>query len=317
MAKFDFIKRSCELSSSEKNVKFKDPKHDLEISTGRFFYYWNDEKYQSGNLYATDNVELSHGKVIHLLANQAYLDSDVETILLDHPIGTITSSLFKSSQKRELNFTSERLHWDQKEKTLKLQENAEVEEESFGTLFAKDSLLIEQGEKKDSFYIKSIKTVGESFFTRRDGLNLSCDGSIYFNPETMELVADQKNRPLEFHYSDLVIQAERASLSYFDEKPSKITFTNQVKLFNEEVIGKADTLTYDLVGHKITLEGDEVLFWDQSEHLHMAAEKLEIEHHEESHKNRVKGIGKVRFEIDENEKNNLLTILESCMKNLF
>lgn len=177
---------------------------------------------------------------------------------------------------KDLHITSDKLTWNAKKRYLEIQGAPCVEGANFG--------------------------------------KLTCDSTIYFDLEKGKITKESGATPLVFTRPNLTVQSQTILLNMEKTKPMQITFRDDVKLFNNEIVGIAEAAMYDFVDHSIQLVSEpnkEVLFYNKEKSFSMAAPKIVIEGNE------VRGVGKVRFTFEETEKENILNLLQACLKNTF
>lgn len=95
-----------------------------------------------------------------------------------------------------------------------------------------------------------------------------------------------------------VAQCEERSLASF-ELEGEVLLSK-----SEERCGLANQLTYSQSTHTVNLKaakGERVLFWDKPKGLAISASEVEITRDPETHEERIKGIGSVRFHFSEAE----------------
>jgi len=235
-----------------------------------------------------------------------------ETLSLKNPMGKFLTSVINPHLLGETIFSADALLWDHKKNILTLNSNASIEESSFGKLTSSETIIISQILKNNTFDIETVTTEGSSLFEKEGELSIQCDGTMHFDRTTGELIALQKEQPILFKRLNMTVFSQKALLHYTDNKPSSITFNGDVKIQNDSIIGQAEIINYLLAEKQIELiakEGEKVIFQNIAKTMQISADKLLISKDPVSDKEVVKGIGRVHFSFDDNDKNELLKLL--------
>ena len=118
----------------------------------------------------------------------------------------------------------------------------------------------------------------------------------------------------------MAFYADHAALEYSVEgdvmQPSLLTLKGNIRLFSHDPLkpprfGSADRLTYSLTTRTLILSanpGKKVLFWDETQGMHLSAPEVHIVYDSEKKEQSVKGIGAVQFSFTPEEQNRLLAL---------
>ena len=122
---------------------------------------------------------------------------------------------------------------------------------------------------------------------------------------------------LYYEESEMAFYADHASLEYAMEEgsiqPSSLTLQGNIRLFSHDPakpprFGSADRLTYSLTTRTLILSahpGKKVLFWDETQGMHLSAPEVHIVHDPETKEQSVKGVGAVQFSFTPEEHSKL------------
>lgn len=249
-----------------------------------------------------------------LEASSIFLDPETETLFLHDPSGSFSCPLLTKSGETLVSFAADRLTLDPKSNLLRLENNIHFFEDSFGRVEATGSLEITK--KEGGLF--TLLSEGFTHFQNGENLALFCNGTVAFDGET-NLVATASEEPLCFQNDQIAILAKEMILSYKDQKPSQLFFTNEVTLENEDLFIHADKIVYSLEESTLDLlanEGNKVTLISSDKKIEMSVEGLKVTRDEKTNKPVIQGIGKAHF-VFKTEEKNPLPMLDKCIKNLF
>ena len=263
-------------------------------------------------------------------ADQVDLNLIDSKIFLLQPKGTLASALLPSLQKDKIYFHADQLSWDQIKNTLTLKGKVLIDENSLGLLNAEDEIQITQTVAKDKHLLKKIHAQGPSSLVYRDANQithrLTSSGSIDFNREKLKATIDSfekegvipQDKQLYYEEEEFAVFADYASLEYsiVNEtaiQPSSLTLIGNIRLFSHDTqkplrCGLADRLTYSLTTKTLILSanpGKKVLFWDESQGMHLSAPEVHITYDPETKQQQVRGIGAVQFAFTPDEQSKI------------
>lgn len=264
-----------------------------------------------------------------IYADMIDLDLINSKISLLHPKGTLAAAVIPHLQKGEIRFQADHLYWDQIKNTLILKGQISIDENSLGILHTEDELQITQTAIKDKYLLKGIYAQGPSTLTYKDAHNIShhliSSGSIDFNRDKLRATIDSfekegiipQDKQLYYEEEELAVFADNASLEYSiisdTLQPSSLTLSGNIRLFSHNPqkpsrCGLADRLTYSLTTKTLILSanpGKKVLFWDESQGMHLSAPEVHITYDPETKQQHVKGVGAVQLAFTPDEQNKI------------
>lgn len=255
-----------------------------------------------------------------------------------HPKGTLASSFLPHAQKGSLHFRSDHLYWDQPKNTLTLKGHIVIDETVLGNLSAEDELQIVQGQVKDKHTLKAIHSQGPSKLVYKDPHNavhqLISHGSMHIDRDQLRATVESPeqngitphDKQLYYQEEEIAIFADHAALEYSITEetlqPSLLTLKGNIRLFSHDFekpprCGIADRLTYSLTTRTLILSanpGKKVLFWDETEGMHLSAPEVHITFDPVTKQQSIKGIGAVQFAFSPEEQSKLQQIFPQLKK---
>ncbi|MES2121975.1 MAG: hypothetical protein V4492_04255 [Chlamydiota bacterium] len=262
--------------------------------------------------------KLLHGEDI-VDADMVDLNLIQSKLTLLKPVGTLGTLLLPKTQKTKIQFQSDHLFWDQIKNTLTLKGNIRVDEASIGTLTANDQLTIVQTTQKGASQLKSIQALGPASLLYKDSNQVShkliSQGAILIDSEQLRAtvespIANGKVLPenqLYYEESEVAIYADNSQMEYalvgHAMQPTSLTLKGNIRLFSHDPkqpprCGIADRVTYSLSTRTLILSADpgrKVLFWDETQGMHLSAPEVHITYDSETKQQNIKGVGKVQF----------------------
>jgi len=250
-------------------------------------------------------------------------------ISLLHPKGVLATSILPHVKVGEMRFQSDYLYWDQAKNALTLKGHVAVDEPTLGNLTAQDELEIIQSSVKDKRLLKSIHAKGYSTLNYKDEHThchkLISHGTINLDRDKLKAVIDSPevdkvvplDKQLYYEESEIAFYADNALIEYSVAgdllQPSLLTLKGNIRLFSHDPLkpprfGSADRLTYSLSTRTLILSanpGKKVLFWDETQGMHLSAPEVHIVYDAETKQQNVKGIGAVQFSFTPEEQNKL------------
>jgi lipopolysaccharide export system protein LptA len=263
---------------------------------------------------------------------------DADTVDLDlinsklsllHPKGVLAAAIVPHLQTGTMRFQADHLHWDQIQDTLTLKGRVTIDEDSLGIIHAEDELQITQTAVKGKRLLKGIHAQGPFTLVYKDTHNTShrliSSGSIDFNRDKLRATIDSlekdgavtEDKQLYYEEAEFAVFADTASLEYSISNDtmqlSSLTLSGNIRLFSHDPqkrsrCGLADRLTYSLTTKTLILSanpGKKVLFWDESQGIHLSAPEVHITQDHETQQQQVKGIGAVQFALTPDEQNKI------------
>src|SRR5579872_5265218 len=148
-------------------------------------------------------------------------------MVMEHPIGTLASTLLPHAQKGSLRFQADRLIWDHVRNTLLFKGKIHMEESALGVLNTEGELSIVQSKDKSKGPIKALHTKGKTSLDYRDlstgsAHKLLSFGSlaidrehlngIVLSPEVNGEVATDKQ--IYYEENEIALYCDKAALEY-------------------------------------------------------------------------------------------------------
>lgn len=267
------------------------------------------------------------------------LDLINSTLSLLHAKGILNTSLIPSLQKGDMQFSTDHLYWDHGKNTLTLKGHIFIDEPALGTLNAQDELHIIQSQVKGKTVLKTLHAQGPATLVYKDDHHsthqLVSQGTIYLerdkllasidSPETEGVISPDMQ--LYYEENEMAIFADNALLEYSiaEDKllPTTLSLKGNIRLFSHDPqkplrCGIADRLTYSLMTRTVILAaspGKKVLFWDETQGMHLSAPEVHITYDAQTKQQNVKGVGAVQFSFTPDEQSKLMQLFPQ-LKNL-
>lgn len=262
------------------------------------------------HLSATDKV-LFHDPRGDIFAESVSINAAEKILTLFKPSGKLQNT-FSLAITKDAVLSADIAQWDYKNNTLTLFANSLFQEPDNYKIISVGNVIIHNFIQDRSLAISHIETTGPTSFIKEGEIRIECDGKLLFDKLTGELTSLDANAPIKFIRSQMSICAEKAALTYLENKPTSISFFGNVKINNEGIVGVADRINYYVQEKRVELlangEG-KVLFWNTNKSLQMSAHQLLIEKDPKSGSDMIRGVGKVQFSFEDAEKNELLKLL--------
>lgn len=237
---------------------------------------------------------------------------------------------FLPTPSEKLLFQSQNMTWNQNDQVISLDQNVQVQDPMFGTLFAKDKLLLFHNSKKGKKSFHTIQTKGHSTLTFKEQKNqvshtLTSFGTIKLDRERGNVAAESPSqggvvpsgKQILYREESMTISSDRANMEYSSAghtfQPISVTLKGNIRLYTEDQnkpirCALADRVTYSPSTRTFILAanpGNKVLLWDETETLQIAAQEIHITQDAGSDKESIKGVGNVSFSFSQ-EENGLL-----------
>lgn len=265
----------------------------------------------------------SHCRLIHsddiIDADMVDLNLIQSKLTLLKPKGTLGTFLLPKAQKTKIQFQSDHLFWDQIKNTLTMKGHIQINEESIGALSAHDELNIVQTTVKGQSQLKSIQAIGPATLLYKDGNQVNhkllSQGTILIDSEQLRATIESPlengkvlpENQLYYEESEVAIYADSSQMEYalvnHVMQPTSLTLKGNIRLFSHDPkqpprCGIADRVTYSLSTRTLILSADpgrKVLFWDETQGMHLSAPEVHITYDAETKQQNIKGVGKVQF----------------------
>jgi hypothetical protein len=268
---------------------------------------------------AQTKVRITHENDL-IEADTVSLDPVHAKIAMQNPKGLLTSSLIPSLDKGELRFNCTQLTWDHGKNLVSMKGHVRVEDPVLGYLSADDELQIKQAELKGKRTIQALFAKGKTTIQYRDPANetvhrLTSYGTMRLDRENLQATIESPlvdgNVPLDFqlYYEEqqMAVYSDKATIAYSliegTLQPVSINLAGNIRLFSNDPkkayrCGVADRINYSPTTRTLILSanpGKKVLFWDSGEALRVSAQEIHVTQDPSTHKDVVKGVGKVQF----------------------
>jgi len=276
------------------------------------------ENIQIAKIEAKEDVHLTYGDNFSLVATSAIYspshgeelsesDKNAKIVLLT-PKGNFISSRF--SKDSSIQFSCDRMIWQQLPKRLLLQGNVAVHDEIMGDIQCDDEIEVHQIQQEGKWVLDTIEAKGTTCVTYPQQGNcnhfLICHKTMRLDQQRLVLTMESpKDAPIEYFHDPMKLFAEQAKIDYVQEGPAihpqKILLYGNVRLEsdatqNEKRCALADQFVYFPQEQKMILSSQDdqnVLFWDEEKELSISAKEVHISHNE--NEDMVKGVGNVHF----------------------
>lgn len=264
-------------------------------------------------------------------AASIYVDLNTLFITMEHPHGTLSSPYLLHKKGSLCKFKSDHLNWERNWENdtslVTLTGNAVIEDDVLGFLSSEEKISFHQIKDFHHFVIHSIHSYGTSHLsyldnTSSDHQTLDCFGQLIFNRDSLSLKAflpknasklEQQNHYQNNHFS---IYSDSSSIEYqfqdLELQPHEILFKGNVRMISKEEdlslrYGLADEILYHPKTQETILlanKGHKVLFWNEKADIKISADKILISIDPITHKECIKGLGKVLFAFNRQEEDN-------------
>ncbi len=318
-ATIDFVHNTASLTSPEKLISFFDPKRHTTIQSQNVDCEWNDGHLKL-NTHSTDHpctILIGQDEV---KADSATVEVENETLILYKPIGKIAANLISLTHPEEISFSSNILNWDRKSGEISLKENILVDGNSFGSMRSTDKISFATEKVDEKLLFKGFKATGKSHLITPGGMKIICDGDIEFDHDKRHLSAMSIVEPIVYENGDLRIEAHQLTFDQLEGNPKIISFYDHVTFSSGAMHGTAGGLTYRPEEHTLeffSLDQENVVFHNRETDIKMSADSLSISRDPETKENIIQGHGIVKLTFDHKQRDELIEVISSCMKNSF
>jgi lipopolysaccharide export system protein LptA len=290
------------------------------------------------SLYASDTMDglcqVTNRNGDRIKAAAIKLDLQSKQLLFARPQGALYQVDGQGNRQEKVNFSAQKLVWDDAEQMLLLSENVQVSQKGLGTLVTDQEVRIYQHMHNGKKEIKSIFSQADTELTHWDEdkkltHKLKCFGPLMVDHEHMHVVLKSPSdaqgqipEDKQVYFEDILGDVFADQMDIFYEwnnqsfHPTKLKMTGHVKILNRfdgHVQESGSVLQYVLAdaveyfpGSKEMIlssqNGRRVLLFDQVNHLQMSAPSLRIKRDDATQKDSIQGIGDVRFTFIEKEK---------------
>jgi hypothetical protein len=153
-------------------------------------------------------------------------------VSIKHPLGIVTADEAEVSGLTESSFLQ-----------ALLKSNVEF-------LFKEDRLVANEL-LLDSTKEEIVATGPTTLYGSKENFSLSCDGETQFEKASMKLTFTSKVLPISFSKGETLIHAKSAYLTFENDEPHTLVFTEGVDISNGSIKGNAGTLVYELKDHSL------------------------------------------------------------------
>ncbi|MCH9631332.1 MAG: hypothetical protein S4CHLAM37_13540 [Chlamydiia bacterium] len=272
----------------------------------------------------------------HVFADEMILDLCTNNISMENIHGSLCSSYFAQKQETSCDVTADHLHWDHKNHLITLNGKISIIDKILGSVDAEDTVKIQEIKQYGHFVIHSITCSGpcqiNSFDTlQKEEQSIWCCGKLLFDRDSLSLVAScPKGAKIDqqtlYKNKSLFIYSDFASVDYKlrDMKfaAHSIHFKGSVKILAEDAtrplrFGFANEVTLNPTTQETTLrakKGEKVLFWNEEENLRISADEIFVSFDEKLKKEKIQGVGNVRFTFNSEEEDNFKEIFPKYIR---
>ncbi len=295
-----------------------------------------------GTITAYPKDEASQCRLSHegdeIFADMVDIDLLNSKLSLLHPKGVLATSVLPHLENTKTTFQSDYLYWDQNKNVLTLKGHVSIDEAALGSLQNQDEVQMTMKTANGKHLLKKVDAKGDSTLVYQDARNtthkLISHGTIHLDRDKLKGTVDSPekegvtpiDKQLYYEESEVAFYADHAALEYSVDgdvmQPSLLTLKGNIRLFSHDPLkpprfGSADRLTYSLTTRTLILSanpGKKVLFWDETQGMHLSAPEVHIVYDSEKKEQNVKGIGAVQFSFTPEEQNRLLTLFPQLKK---
>lgn len=321
MVQFDNLQVGpLSLASKEAEIEFTRDSNTLKVAKieardtvqvqyGKDFFLTADNATYSNTkipyVWASPHCVLTHYDD-HIEAERVEILPESAKMILTTPTGELTPSAF--SENESVQFSCNKLIWEQAPQILTLKGNVFVHDQGVGDIHCEDEVELRQKQQDGKWILSSITTKGKTELKSNlnDGFQhlLVCYGQMQLDQDRLVLTLESPpEEPLEYFHDQIKLIADQAQLQYTNVgrsiTPQKLFLFGNIQLTSTEEALRcavADQFVYFPEEKKMILsaqDGNHVLFWDQQQELSISAKEIHITHTDNGEK--VKGIGNVRF----------------------
>lgn len=240
-------------------------------------------------------------KDCYLYAPSLQLEIPSLNIFVENPYGTL------DSLDASCSFSAHKLHWNQLQHTLLLQEEAHLEDPTLGHFATQHSLQLEQD--PTTHKLKRLTTEGPTtlnYLSLGDFCYFSTDGSLSFDEEKLQIHSISHPEKQDcYTQGPFTIYADSTLLKYQKKEgrlqPLEMLFEGHVKILSQGSLpyeGYSEKLTLDIPSKKALLSSSaplKVLFYQKEHHLTLHADALLLYEEPLSKELQFEGLGHVRF----------------------
>lgn len=291
------------------------------------------EKTSSGILFltvknpVTESCWMTSEQGDRIQADHITIDTLKRELTCQSPRGTLVNT----PDEKPIQFSSQRLRWDDSHQTLTLENDVQIHQPTLGDIKTPKDVQIAQHIVDGRKVIRTISASEETELTysdvdRKITHKLICHGPLVVDHEHSQVIFNspvnangQTPEDKQVYFEDLMgdIYADHAILSYKMDKelvPQKLVMTGHVKILNRfdghvQESGSilqyalADEVEYIPATKEMILSGHDqrVLIYDKVNNVQMSAPSFKITRDEKAPKGSIKGMGDVRFTFVDHE----------------
>lgn len=284
---------------------------DVEIVyAGEITAKGDNADYQSGDdgyfqLSGHQSCQLENSKGDKIQAKQIIFHPADSDIVVEHPTGTLATKPFAT------HFEADRLIWNRDTGDFKFIGNVKIRQNKLGAIAVSDVLIM----NKDKRDLHAEGEIEVSFLLSN---TLKCKGTLDIDHSKHIATVHSPVEPIIFKDARGQIQAHRATVHYLgDDKPLFLRFIAEedVRIISfatvDDVISES-TMHTILTDHaelnagtqSLSLKADEgkrTLLYDHVNHLQVSAPSLNMKRDSVTNKDKIEGLGDVRFSFTEQE----------------
>ncbi|MBM3199124.1 MAG: hypothetical protein FJZ58_07740 [Chlamydiae bacterium] len=234
---------------------------------------------------------------------------------VEHPKGTLLTSLLASKQMGKTSFSCHDLFWNQDHRSLCLQGDVDLQENMLGHIHTtKELILVQQGDHIDALHIE-----GEALL-EHDSSQLHSPSSLHIEKGRGVAQGDQ-DLPVLYTDERISLSAKSMTMQYEESSYAiaELSLQQEVQMHilnakHSACYGLADEATYSPLTKTLILkstQGKKVLFWDQEQNIAISAREVHVKHDPSSGKTGFYGIGDTKCTFSPEEALSLKTIFPS------
>lgn len=266
--------------------------------------------YQSGDdgyfqLSGQKFCHLENSKGDKIQAKQIIFHHADSDIVVEHPTGTLATKPFAT------HFEADRLIWNRDTGDFKFVGNVKIRQNKLGTIAVSDLLVM----NKDTRKLHAEGEIELSFLLSN---TLKCTGTLDIDHAQHVATVHSPDEPIIFKDARGQIQAHRATIHYLgDDKPlfARFIAEDDVRITSYATVDDviSDTTLHSILTDHAELDagsqslllkadqGKRTLLFDHVNHLEVSAPSLRVNRDVATHKDKIEGLGDVRFSFTEQE----------------
>jgi hypothetical protein len=211
-----------------------------------------------------------------------------------------------------ISITAQTLDWNQEMNNFLSLDSVEMHNPSIGTFTSAEkwSLQKEAG---------TFLALGSTTFRGVDGLQLTCSGSLEYDPKTESIRAMANSSPLSIEKDGFLFTANSGKINYQNFEIETFILTDSAQMRINDVVASLEEIQFDKRSNSfVFLSKDGFITLSEGEiSLPIHVEKIAMIKDPASSSLSLKAAGRVHFSIDEAHVDKLMDKVNQCIKSLY